>query len=232
MNTKHSVNALSGKRSLLRRFVTVTAAASVLMLGVVAQADGGGKGSFSLSTVAGAGDSYAGKLEVKGDGKFSVKDDGSNLVFTSNVADGDLMMKDGRQKHTIGDDSKLGLHKGAKVTLTIEKGKLTFPSAGQDSSGSAPGKLNMLGVDSTVNVKYTVHEDGGKFTIKSASFDFKYTNHLPMSKDDQKAVAEHKLDPKKDADKIESNKRVCLMLICVKPTVSITITNGVVEAKK
>jgi len=72
-----------------------------------------------------------------------------------------------------------------------------------------------------------VHEDGGKFTIKSASFDFKYTNHLPMSKDDQKAVAEHKLDPKKDADKIESNKRVCLMLICVKPTVSITITNGV-----
>jgi len=226
MNTKHSVNALSGKRSMLRRFVTVATAASVLLLGVVAQADGGGSGSFSLATVAGMGESYTGKLDVKGDGKFTVKDDGANLVFTSRVADGELNMKDGRQKHTVGDDSKLGLKKGAKVTLTIEKSKLTFPSAGQDASGSAPGKLNMLGVDSTVTVKYTVHEDGGKYVIKSASFDFKYTNHLPISKDDQK------LDPKKDADKIEHDKRVCLMLVCVKPTVSVTISNGVVEAKK
>jgi hypothetical protein len=208
MNTKHSVNALSGKRSLLRRFVTVAAAASVLMLGVVAQADGGGKGSFSLVTIAGVGDSYTGKLDVKGDGKFSVKEDGGNLVFTSNVADGELNMKDGRQKHTIGDDSKLGLKKGQKVKLTIEKSKLTFPDAGKETSGSAPGKLTMLGKDSNVTVKYTVKEDGGKYTIKTASFDFDYTKHM--------------------AD----GKKVCLMLVCVKPTVSITITGGVVEAKK
>jgi hypothetical protein len=208
MNTKHSVNALSGKRSLLRRFVTVAAAASVLMLGVVAQADGGGKGSFELVTIAGVGDSYTGKLDVKGDGKFTVKEEGDKLVFVSNVADGELNMKDGRQKHTVGDDSKLGLKKGQKVKLTIEKSKLTFPEAGKEASGSAPGKLSMLGKDSNVTVKYTVKEDGGKYVIKNASFDFDYTKH------------------------VADGKKVCLMLVCVKPTVSITITNGVVEAKK
>ena len=209
MNTKHSVNAVSGKRSLLRRFVTVAAAASVLMLGVVAQADGGGgKGSFELMTIAGVGDGYTGKLDVKGDGKFIVKDEGDKLVFVSNVADGELNMKDGRQKHTVGDDSKLGLKKGQKVKLTIEKSKLTFPEAGKEASGSAPGKLSMLGKESSVTVKYTVKEDGGKYTIKRASFDFDYTKH------------------------VADGKKVCLMLVCVKPTVSITITGGVVEAKK
>ncbi|HXK18533.1 MAG TPA: hypothetical protein VNG33_12055 [Polyangiaceae bacterium] len=208
MNTKHSVNALSGKRSLLRRFVTVAAAASVLMLGVVAQADGGGKGSFELTTIAGVGDSYTGKLDVKGDGKFSVKDEGDKLVFTSNVADGELNMKDGRQKHTVGDDSKLGLKKGQKVKLTIEKSKLSFPEAGKESSGSAPGKLSMLGKESSVTVKYSVKEDGGKYVIKNASFEFDYTKH------------------------VADGKKVCLMLVCVKPMVSISITGGVVEAKK
>jgi len=208
MNIKHSVNALSGKRSLLRRFVTVATAASVLMLGVAAQADGGGKGSFELTTIAGVGDGYTGKLDVKGDGKFSVKEEGDKLVFTSNVADGELNMKDGRQKHTVGDDSKLGLKKGQKVRLTIEKSKLTFPDAGKEASGSAPGKLSMLGKDSNVTVKYSVKEDGGKYVIKSASFEFDYTKH------------------------VADGKKVCLMLVCVKPTVSITITNGVVEAKK
>ena len=208
MNTKHSVNALSGKRSLLRRFVTVAAAASVLMLGVVAQADGGGKGSFELTTIAGVGDSYTGKLDVKGDGKFTVKEEGDKLVFTSNVADGELNMKDGRQKHTVGDDSKLGLKKGQKVRLTIEKSKLSFPDAGKESSGSAPGKLSMLGKESSVTVKYSVKEDGGKYVIKNASFEFDYTKH------------------------VADGKKVCLMLVCVKPTVSITITGGTVEAKK
>jgi hypothetical protein len=208
MNTKHSVNALSGKRSLLRRFVTVAAAASVLMLGVVAQADGGGKGSFELVTIAGVGDGYTGKLDVKGDGKFTVKEEGDKLVFVSNVADGELNMKDGRQKHTVGDDSKLGLKKGQKVKLTIEKGKLTFPEAGKEASGSAPGKLSMLGKESNVTVKYTVKEDGGKYVIKSANFEFDYTKH------------------------VSDGKKVCLMLVCVKPTVSITITGGVIEAKK
>jgi hypothetical protein len=211
MNIKHSVStpAHSGKRSMLRRFVTMAAAASVLVLGVAsASADGGGKGSFALTTIAGVGDSYTGKLDVKGDGKFSVKDEGANLVFVSNVADGELNMKDGRQKHTVGDDSKLGLKKGQKVKLTIEKSKLTFPEAGKESSGSAPGKLSMLGKESTVTVKYSVKEDGGKYIIKSASFDFDYTKHM--------------------AD----GKKVCLMMVCVKPIVNISINNGVVEAKK
>jgi hypothetical protein len=234
MNIKHSVNApaLSGKRSMLRRFVTMASAASVLMLGVVAQADGGTKNGFTLSTFAGVGSGYTGKLEVKGDGKFTAKDDGNNIVFTSNVADGELNMKDGRQKHTVGDDSKLGLKKGQKVTLTIEKSKLTFPDAGKESSGSAPGTLHMLGMDSKVNVKYKVKEEGGKYTIQSAAFDFKYTNHLPITEDDKKKIAKGELDPKKDADTIEKDKRVCLMLVCVNPVVSINITGGVVDAKK
>jgi hypothetical protein len=206
MNIKHSVNA---NRSILRRFATV-ATLGALMLGVAsASADGGGgKGSFALTTIAGVGDGYTGKLDVKGDGKFSVKDEGNKLVFTSNVADGELNMKDGRQKHTVGDDSKLGLKKGAKVSLTIEKSKLTFPEAGKEASGTAPGTLKMLGKESSVNVKYTVKEEGGKYTIKSASFDFDYTKH------------------------VADGKKVCLMLVCVKPMVTISITNGVVEAKK
>ncbi len=211
MNTKHSVNApaLSNKRSLIRRFVTA-ATMGALMLGVAtASADGGGgKGKFELVTVAGVGDSYTGKLDVKGSGKFSVKEDGGNLVFTSNVADGELDMKDGRQKHTVGDDSKLGLKKGKKVSLTIEKSKLTFPEAGKEASGSVPGKIKMLDKESSVTVKYTVKEDGGKFIIKSASFDFDYTKH------------------------VADGKKVCLMLVCVKPIVTIKITDGVVDTKK
>ena len=212
MNTKHSVNApaLSGKRSMLRRFVTA-AAMGALLLGVAsASADGGGsgKGKFELVTIAGVGDSYTGKLDVKGDGKFSVKEEGGNLVFKSNLADGELNMKDGRQKHTVGDDSKLGLKKGKHVTLTIEKSKLTFPEAGKEASGSVPGKIRMLEKESSVTVKYTVKEDGGKYIIKSASFDFDYTKH------------------------VADGKKVCLMLVCVKPIVTIKITDGVVETKK
>jgi len=211
MNIKHHVNApaVSGSRSMIRRFVAV-ATMGALMLGVAsASADGGGgKGTFTLTTIAGVGDGYTGKLDVKGDGKFSVKDEGDKLVFLSNVADGELNMKDGRQKHTVGDDSKLGLKKGQKVKLVIEKSKLTFPEAGKEASGSAPGKLHMLGKESTVNVKYTVKEDGGKYIIKTASFDLDYTKHVADS------------------------KKVCLMLVCVRPSVTITVTNGVVEAKK
>ena len=212
MNTKHSVNApaLSGKRSMLRRLVTA-ATLGALMLGVAtASADGGGggRGKFELVTIAGVGDSYTGKLDVKGSGKFNVKEEGGNLVFTSHVADGELDMKDGRQKHTVGDDSKLGLKKGQKVALIIEKSKLTFPDAGKEASGSVPGKVKMLGKESSVTVKYTVKEDGGKYIIKSASFDFDYTKH------------------------VSDGKKVCLMLVCVKPLVTIKITDGVVEAKK
>ncbi|HYP87121.1 MAG TPA: hypothetical protein VEQ59_03195, partial [Polyangiaceae bacterium] len=145
---------------------------------------------------------------VKGDGKFSVKDEGDKLVFVSNVGDGELNMKDGRQKHTVGDDSKLGLKKGHKAKLTIAKSALTFPEAGKEASGSAPGELQMLGKKSNVTVKYTVKEDGGKYVIKSASFSFDYTKHT--------------------AD----GERVCLIVVCVNPTVNVTITNGVVEAKK
>jgi hypothetical protein len=210
MNTKHFVNAPahSGTRSILRRFVSAATLGALLLGVATASADGGGRGKFEIVTIAGAGDSYTGKLDVKGDGKFSVKDEGGSLVFTSNVADGELNMKDGRQKHTVGDDSKLGLKKGAKVSLIVEKSKLTFPEAGKEASGSVPGKVKMLGKESSVTVKYTVKEDGGKYVIKSASFDFDYTKH------------------------VADGKKVCLMLICVKPTVTVKITDGVVEAKK
>lgn len=210
MNTTHHpiASAHSARRSLLRRFAALAASSALLLAVASASADGGGTGSYSVNTIAGVGDSYTGKLDVKGDGKFSVKDEGDKLVFVSNVADGELNMKDGRQKHTVGDDSKLGLKHGHKVKLVIEKSKLTFPEAGKEASGSAPGKLSMLGKEQNVTVKYSVKEDGGKFVIKSASFDFDYTKHT------------------------SDGKKVCLMLVCVKPTVSITITNGVVEAHK
>ncbi|MDF3066286.1 MAG: hypothetical protein K0R38_1887 [Polyangiaceae bacterium] len=215
MNTKHTVNApaVSGHRSMLRRFVTV-ATMGALMLGVAsASADKGreGKGRYSVTTIAGVGDNYTGKLDVKGEGKFKVEDKGDALVFISHIGGGkDLNMKDGRQKHTCGDDkgegSKLpGLKGDSKVRIVIQKSALTFPEGGKEASGTAPGKLKFLDKESTVNVKYTVKEDGGKYTIKNASFDFDYTKHM--------------------AD----GKKVCLMLVCVRPTVTININDGVVE---
>jgi hypothetical protein len=220
MNTKHSViaPALSGKRSMLRHFVTA-ATMGVLMLGVASAAADGkkeGKGSYSVTTIAGVGckdsDHCTGKLDVKGDGKFKVQDEGANLVFLSHIGAGkELNMKDGRQKHTCGDEkgegSKIpGMTKDTKIKLTIEKSKLTFPEAGKEASGSAPAKVNFLGKESTVNVKYSVKEDGGHYVIKNASFDFDYTKH--------------------------TGAQVCLMLICVRPLVNINISNGVVEASK
>lgn len=215
MNIKHSVNApaLSGKRSMLRRLVTA-ATMGALLLGVAsASADKGkeGKGTYTVTTIAGVGDGYTGKLDVKGDGKFRVQDEGGNLVFVSHIGGkGDLNMKDGRQKHTCGDDngkdSKIpGMTKDAKVKVVIEKSKLTFPEAGKEASGSAPAKVQFLGKESNVTVKYSVKEDGGKYVIKSASFDFDYTKH------------------------VSDGKKVCLMLVCVRPTVTINIANGVVD---
>jgi hypothetical protein len=215
MNIKHSVNVptLSGKRSVLRRFVTAATMGALLFGVASASADGKkeGKGTYTVTTVAGVGDGYTGKLDVKGDGKFRVQDEGGNLVFISRIGGkGDLNMKDGRQKHTCGDengkDSKIpGMTKDSKVKVTIEKSKLTFPEAGKEASGTAPAKVNFLGKESNVTVKYSVKEDGGKYVIKSASFDFDYTKH------------------------VADGKKVCLMLVCVKPTVTINISNGVVE---
>jgi hypothetical protein len=215
MNIQHSVKApaLSGKRSMLRRLVTA-ATMGALLLGVAsASADKGkeGKGTYTVTTIAGVGDGYTGKLDVKGDGKFRVQDEGGNLVFVSHIGGkGDLNMKDGRQKHTCGDengkDSKIpGMTKDTKVKVVIEKSKLTFPEAGKEASGSAPAKVQFLGKESNVTVKYSVKEDGGKYVIKSASFDFDYTKH------------------------VADGKKVCLMLVCVRPTVTINIANGVVE---
>jgi len=215
MNIQHSVNvpALSGKRSMLRRFVTAATMGALLFGVASASADKGkeGKGTYTVTTVAGVGDGYTGKLDVKGDGKFRVQDEGGNLVFISHIGGkGDLNMKDGRQKHTCGDengkDSKIpGMTKDTKVKVIIEKSKLTFPEAGKEASGSAPAKVQFLGKESNVNVKYSVKEDGGKYIIKSASFDFDYTKH------------------------VADGKKVCLMLVCVKPTVTINISNGVVD---
>ena len=215
MNIKHSVNvpALSGKRSVLRRFVTAATMGALLFGVASASADGKkeGKGTYTVTTVAGVGDGYTGKLDVKGDGKFRVQEEGNNLVFVSHIGGkGDLNMKDGRQKHTCGDengkDSKIpGMTKDTKVKVIIDKSKLTFPDAGKEASGTAPAKVQFLGKESNVNVKYSVKEDGGKYVIKNASFDFDYTKH------------------------VADGKKVCLMLVCVKPTVTINISNGVVD---
>lgn len=226
MNIKHSVTATapSAMRSTFRRLLATAAAGALLLGGATASADdrGNGGGTFRLTTIAGVGDSYSGKLDVKGDGKFKVRDAGANLVFTSHIGMGELNMKDGRQKHTVGEDSKLGYKSGAKVKLVIEKSKLNFPAAGQEASGTVPGKLVVtvkkkekdvekevqIGQEETVTVKYTVKEDGGKYIIKTASFDVDYRKHNA------------------DAGK------VCLMVVCVKPTVTITVENGTIEASK
>lgn len=220
MNSKHTVNtpALSGHRSMVRRFVTV-ATMGALMLGVAsASADKGGgghghegRGSYSVTTIAGMGEKYTGKLDVKGDGKFRVQDEGDKLVFTSHIGGGkDLNMKDGRQKHTCGDEkgegSKIpGLKGDSRAKITIQKSALTFPEGGKEASGSAPGKLKFLDKESNITIKYTVKEDGGKYVIKNASFDFDYTKH------------------------VAGGEKVCLMLVCVRPTVTINIKDGVVE---
>lgn len=235
MNTTHPELTLapSRKRSMLRRLVAA-AATSVLLLGVgSANADGNhgdhgghgdrggdrvGRGAFEITTIAGIGDSYTGKLDVKGDGKFSVKEEGSKLVFTVHVIKPDkdddlpIRMKDGRQKHTVGEDSKIGLGWNQKITLEVEKSSLTFPEASKEASGKAPAKLTMMGKTQNVTISYKVKEEGGKFKILSASFDFDYTQH---TKGKERAC----VGPK-------------IAQVCVRPTVNISVTRGFIDAKK
>jgi len=147
----------SSARSLLRRLMSVTTAACVLTVAAVSAADGEGHGKFNVSTIAGVGDNYTGKLDVKGDGKFKVKDDGANIVFKSHIGKGspDLTMKDKRQDHTTGKDNKLGLKPDTTATITVAKSGITFPEAGKKSNGTATGSLSYLGKSQDVKIKYT-----------------------------------------------------------------------------
>ena len=172
-------------------------ALAFLLASQLAVASPMGTGNFTLTTKAGVGDSYSGSIAVNGLGKFQTSDDGDKFTFVSNVADGDLQMKDGRQSHTVGEDSKLGLTKGQKVTLTVAKANVNLPSDGITSSGVAKGKLRMLGKDQDVKVKYEVTSRNGKYAIKSASFTFDYTKH--------------------------TGKKICLFLVCVQPVVTINV---------
>jgi hypothetical protein len=232
MNTQFSVNAPARSRSasLLRRFVA-TAAMGVALLGVTAAfADDFPKeDNYSITTFAGATKSYLGKLSVRGSGKFTAKDDGANLVFTTVAGNGDdgngeIHMLDKRQPHTVGPKSKVGLPTGHAITLKIEKSKLNFPADGQEASGEVPGTLSFRGVTKPIKkISYKVKGlGGGKYLITSANFSFKYTDHMPATgKKDQSAEDE------------ELDRRVCLIGVCVAPSVTISVIKPVtVEAKK
>jgi hypothetical protein len=225
MNIKHSViaPAHSGKRSMLRRLVAA-AATSALMLGVgSASADGASsKGVFHISTFAGMGESYTGKLKVNGDGDFVAKDDGSKLTFIVDVTEpkkkdqpAPIRMKDGRQDHTVGSDSKIGLTWNQQIKLEIDKSGLTFPEPGKEASGNAGGILTMRGKPQKVTVNYKVKEEGGKYKILSASFTFDYTKH---TKDGKRACVGPDALPK--------------LQVCVNPTVNISVDPVTIDAKK
>lgn len=202
MNTIHSVNApaLSGKRSMISRFVTLATAASVLVLGVAsASADPGGHGKYKLVGKA------TGGISVKGEGKFKVRDKEGKLAFDSQIGGcKDINMADGRQKHTCSEeDSKLkGMTKDAMAKLIVEKKDLKFPKAGETSSGDAKGEVHFLGKKSSVTVHYEVTEKGGKYKVKSASFEFDYTKHT---------------------------NEVCLIAVCVQPKFQVTVEDAEIE---
>jgi hypothetical protein len=198
MNTQHPVNApaQSRSKSLLHRFVAV-ATVSSLMLGVTT-AWAGSTGNFDLRSSAGAG-----TIPVTGTGKFNVEDKGSAILFSTTAGAIDMGI---RKKHTIGDDSKLvpKLLANAPITLSIDKLKLTFPAAGQHVDDKVvKGTFSMLGKTQEVNVKYSVKNDGGKYTLTKASFTLDYTKH---------------------------SKEVC-MGVCVKKEVDITVKEFVIDIK-
>jgi hypothetical protein len=124
-------------------------------------------------------------------------------------------MKDGRQDHTVGKDSKIGLRWNQKITLELDKSALTFPEPGKEASGSANGTLTMRNKPQPVKVNYKVKEEGGKYRILSASFTFDYTKHT------------------------DGNARACVgpeslpkLQVCVNPMVNISIDQTTVDAKK
>jgi hypothetical protein len=216
MNTTQSSPQFktSDKRGALRRFVSGLAAVGALTLAAAAAQAGDSHGKFDIEGYAGVGEKYMAKLDVKGDGKFKAKDEGDKIVFTADVGKGDpeLKMKDGRQKHTVGPESKIDIAAGTVVKLTVEKSKLTFPEAGKEASGSVPAKLEYNGKTQSVTVEYKVKEKDGKYIVKKASFSFDYTKHVRKS---------------------DKDKRACLAVVCVNPTVKIVVKQDVVvEAKK
>lgn len=224
MNIKHSVIApVSCARPRLLRRIVAAAAATGLMLGVgSAFADGeGSKGVFHISTFAGMGEKYTGKLSVNGDGDFVAKDEGGKIVFLVDVAEPKggkspaIRMKDGRQDHTVGNDSKIGLKWNQKIKLEIDKSGLTFPEAGKEASGSTSGTLTMRNKPQTVKVNYKVKEDGGKYKILSASFSFDYTKHTDKG---ARACVGPDSFPK--------------LQVCVNPTVNISVDPVTIDAKK
>jgi len=190
---------------LLRRLLSVSVAAGALLLGVVAHADSG-HGTFSIAGVAGVGANYSNPVAVKGDGKFTLVGDAANVVLKAKAAD--ILMRDGLQSYTVGENSRIGLKSSNVITLTVAKSDLKLPEAGQQAASVAPGKLSMLGKTSTVTVKYVASEEGGKYAISLAGFDFDYTKHT--------------------AD----GERACLMLVCVRPMVTIATSSAIVEVSR
>ncbi len=210
MINRTPVTVSSSKRNMFRRLLSTTTAACVLTLASASALAADGHGKYTVTSIAGVGDSYTGKLDVKGNGKFKAVDDGANIVLTSKIGKGDpeLTMHDKRQDHTTGKDNKLGLKGDTVATITIAKAGLTFPEAGKKTSGKVDGKLEYLGKSQKVSIDYSVREEGGKFIVEKASFKFDYTKHR--------------------AD----GSKVCLVVVCVRPTVEIVVTGATIEAKK
>ena len=189
----------------LRRLLSISMVAGGLLLGLAARADSG-QGTFSIATIAGVGLSYSGAIDVKGEGKFVLTGDGTNLVFRTRGAD--ILMRDGRQSYTVGDSSKIGLKSSDSITLTVVKSDLAFPEAGQQSSGRVTGKLSMLGRTSTVTVRYVASEEAGRYSISLAGFEFDYTKHT--------------------AD----GRLACVSFVCARPMVTIATSGAVIEVSR
>src|SRR5687767_11507895 len=96
-------------------------------------------------------------INVDGNGQLTVKDDGTSIIFTSDIGKGAPHFDMGeRQKHTR---QHFGITGGSVLTLTIAKSALKLPEDGKTASGTADGKLKFASGSQNVKVHYTVKRD-------------------------------------------------------------------------
>lgn len=159
--------------------------------------------------------SIAGKalgLKFTGSGKFSVAERDGKIVFTSFLNTVDMGL---RQKHTKEHFQVLG---DTRAQLVIDKSKLTLPEKGSHS-GTVQGTVKLIGGmkkndkgeqeqvkykkdGMPVPVSYTVKKEGNHYVIEKAEFTFSYTSFI---------------------------NEICEMKVCVKPEVTISVSDAKVE---
>ena len=104
-----------------------------------------------------------GGLKINGSAdNLSAIDQGDKVVFKSSLKD----VKTGialRDKHT---KKYLGTEEWPDASLTVDKSAIKLPEDGKKTSGTAPGKFRLHGVNRDVKVNYSAERHGSDYAVE------------------------------------------------------------------